>query len=422
MSNKLAYKETFDCVQCGYCLPACPTYQTMGKERHSPRGRINLVQMAAEGKISLNEIEDSLDLCLGCRACENACPTNVQYGKILESFKEAKADSKDAPLLEKLTLRRALPNRFLLRTLTKSLGMYQKTKLDKMVRKSKMLGILPEQLRAFEEITPTVESPYRPIRKNIVLPAHGNVKARIGFFTGCIMDVFFAKINDLSIKLLQHAGCEVTIIKEQTCCGALQHHSGDKSFSKKLAKENIAAFEKDNFDYVVNSIGGCGAMLVEYDHLLADEPEWTKRAKSFAKRNKDISVILNELGISFKKEMKGLVTYQPSCHLLNVQKVVTDPVTLLTSIPGITYRPLPKADMCCGSAGIYNIVHYEESMDILDDKMKNVHKITPDIIVTSNPGCHLQMCLGVKREGLEGKIKVVHIVELLAEACDIELS
>ncbi|MFC0272747.1 (Fe-S)-binding protein [Metabacillus herbersteinensis] len=419
MSSKLAYKETFDCVQCGYCLPACPTYVTMGKERHSPRGRINLVQMAAEGKIALNEIEDSLDLCLGCRACETVCPTNVQYGKILESFKEAKAETKDTSLIEKLTLQKALPNKLLLRTLTKSLGVYQKTKLDKLVRKSNLLGFLPEQLRAFEEITPTVENPKKQMRKNTVLPAQGKVKARIGFFTGCIMDVFFSRINDLSIKLLQHAGCEVTIIKEQTCCGALQHHSGDKSYSKKLAKENIAAFEKHNFDYVVNSIGGCGAMLVEYNHLLGDEQEWTERAKDFAKRNKDISVILNDLGISFEKEIKGVATYQPSCHLLNVQRVVNDPISLLTSIPGLTYIPLPKADMCCGSAGIYNIVHYEESMDILDEKMKSVHKITPDTIVTSNPGCHLQMCLGVKREGLEEKIKVVHIVELLAEACEL---
>ncbi|PWW28860.1 glycolate oxidase iron-sulfur subunit [Cytobacillus oceanisediminis] len=419
MTSQLAYKETFDCVQCGYCLPACPTYATMGKERHSPRGRINLVQMAAEGKISIEDITESMELCLGCRACETACPTNVQYGKILESFKEVKAAATGAPLMENMALQRALPNKKLMGTMRASLRAYQKTGLDTFARKSRMLGLLPEQLRAFEEITPAIEMPNRHLRNSTQSPEH-EPQARVAFFTGCIMDVFFAKINDLSIKLLKHAGCEVTVIKEQTCCGALQNHSGDTDTSKKLAKENIAAFEKGNFDYVINSIGGCGAMLVEYDHLLAEDPEWAERAKAFVQRNKDISVILNKLGLDFQKELAGVLTYQPSCHLLNVQKVASDPVQLLESIPGITYVSLPKGDMCCGSAGIYNIVHYEESMEILDAKMEHVQKVSPDTIVTSNPGCHLQMCLGVKREGIEGKVRVVHIVELLAEACGID--
>ncbi|WP_394582576.1 (Fe-S)-binding protein [Cytobacillus firmus] len=419
MTSQLAYKETFDCVQCGYCLPACPTYASMGKERHSPRGRINLVQMAAEGKITIDEITESLELCLGCRACETACPTNVQYGKILESFKEVKAAEAPAPFMENMALQKALPNKKLLAVMRASLRAYQKTGIDSFARKSKVLSILPEQLRAFEEIAPAVEMPNKQLRTGILLPER-EPNARVAFFTGCIMDVFFAKINDLSIKLLQHAGCEVTVIKEQTCCGALQNHSGDTGTSSKLAKENIAAFEKGNFDFVVNAIGGCGAMLVEYDHLLAEDPEWAERARVFAQKNKDVSVILNKLGINFSRELSGAVTYQPSCHLLNVQKVADDPVQLLESIPGITYVPLRKGDMCCGSAGIYNIVHYEESMEILDAKMEQVQKISPDTIVTSNPGCHLQMCLGVKREGLEEKVRVVHIIELLAEACGID--
>ncbi|KIL45815.1 iron-sulfur cluster-binding protein [Jeotgalibacillus soli] len=376
------------------------------------------MKLAAEGKISLDEISDSLDLCLGCRACETACPTNVQYGKILESFKVAKSESNQSPFIEKLALQNALPNKFWQKAAVRTLGIYQKTKLNKLARKSGLLRVLPERLRAFEEITPVVQPPKRKVRQNTILPK--KAKLNVAFFTGCVMDVFFAKINDLSIRLLEHAGCHVTIIKEQTCCGALQHHSGDKSFTKKLAKENITAFEQAEYDYVVNSIGGCGAMLVEYDKLLENEPQWVERAEKFAKKNIDISVILSSLGISFEKEINKVVTYQPSCHLLNVQKVKDDPVKLITSIPGLTYLPLPQADMCCGSAGIYNIVHYEESMDILDEKMKHVHTVRPAVIVTSNPGCHLQMCLGVKREGLEKKIRVVHIVELLAEACGIE--
>ncbi|MDQ0271457.1 (Fe-S)-binding protein [Cytobacillus purgationiresistens] len=419
MTEHLAYKETFDCVQCGYCLPACPTYVSIGKESHSPRGRINLVQMAAEGKISIEEITDSMELCLGCRACETVCPTNVQYGKILESYKEVKAEEEKPFILNKLAMQKGLPNKKILSVLTSSLKLYQNSGLNKAARKTNLLGLLPDQLQAFEEITPAIEKPDKKLRAAVQFPP-SQTKARIAFFTGCIMDVFFAKINDLSIKLLQHAGCEVTVIKEQTCCGALQNHDGDRSTSKKLAKENITAFEQGNYDYIVNSIGGCGAMLVEYDELLKDEQKWAGRAKAFAEKNKDVSVILNKLDIAFNKEMNITATYQPSCHLLNVQKVSEAPVQLLRSIPEITYIPLPKGDMCCGSAGIYNVVHYHESMDILDSKMENVKKIVPEMIVTSNPGCHLQMSLGVKREGLAHKVKVVHIVELLAEACGIK--
>ena len=234
------------------------------------------------------------------------------------------------------------------------------------------------------------------------------------------MDTMFYDINTKSIRLLQETGCDVTIIKEQTCCGALQNHSGETEITKRLAKENIQAFEKEDFDYVVNSIGGCGAQLVEYDKLLADEPECADRAKRFAEKNVDISVILSQLELPYEKEVNRVVTYQPSCHLSNVQKRVNEPLELLKSIPGITYVELPDKNMCCGSAGIYNIVNYDASMEILDEKMKHVEKVNPDTIVTSNPGCHLQMKVGVEREGLAEKISVVHLVELLAEASGIE--
>ena len=221
-------------------------------------------------------------------------------------------------------------------------------------------------------------------------------------------------INTKSIKLLQEAGCEVTVIKEQTCCGALQNHSGETEITKKLAKENIQAFEKYDFDYIVNSIGGCGAQMVEYDKLLADDPEWASRAAEFARKSVDISVILGQLNLPFIKEISKVVTYQPSCHMTNVQKRVQEPLELLKKIPGITYMELPQKNMCCGSAGIYNIVNYEAAMDILDEKMKQVEKVSPEVIVTTNPGCHLQMKVGVEKEGLSNQIEVVHIVELLS--------
>ncbi|MEK4198886.1 (Fe-S)-binding protein [Cytobacillus sp. FSL K6-0265] len=418
MNNQLAYEETFDCVQCGYCLPACPTYTTMGKERHSPRGRINLVQMASEGKISLKEIEDSMELCLGCRACETACPTNVQYGKILSSYKEVRMQQEGSPFFNQLAMKKGLSNKGMLNTMNHSLRFYQHSGIEKLAKVTKGIQILPEKLRAFEAILPNITKPDKALRKGTLIP-HKETKMKVAFFTGCIMDVFFARINDLSIKLLKHAGCEVTVIKNQTCCGALQHHEGDSETTIQLAKENIRAFEKDHYDYIVNSIGGCGAMLVEYDQLLQFDPDWSERAKVFAEKSKDISVILAELDIQFTKKVEKKITYQPSCHLTNVQKVKKSPLDLIQRIPAATYIPLPEMDMCCGSAGTYNIFHYKESMEILDEKMDYVKERVPEVIVTSNPGCHLQMCMGVKREGLEMSVEVVHIVEILAEACGL---
>lgn len=425
---ELAYEETFDCVQCGYCLPACPTYLTMGSETHSPRGRINLVKMAAEGEITYSELEGPINLCLGCRACEVVCPTNVQYGKILDSAKEviqeykkgSKTMTKRAKLFQDFVFDKAIPSKKLLNTAGAGIALYQKSGLQKVARKTKAINILPENLRTFENALPEVEGILERKKREDHYPAKLRPVYRIGFFTGCIMDTMFSSINTKSIKLLQEAGCEVTVIREQTCCGALQNHSGEMEITKQLAKENIQAFEKYDFDYIVNSIGGCGAQLVEYDKLFADDTDWAERAKQFARKNVDISVILGELRLPFTKEINKVITYQPSCHMTNVQKRENEPLELLKSIPGITYLELPDKNMCCGSAGIYNIVNYEASMEILDEKMKHVEKASPEVIVTTNPGCHLQMKAGVEREGLTDQLEVVHIVELLAEACNIE--
>ncbi|RKQ35812.1 (Fe-S)-binding protein [Oceanobacillus halophilus] len=416
---ELAYEETVDCVQCGYCLPACPTYLTMEKETHSPRGRINLVKMAAEGKITYSELEGPINLCLGCRACEVVCPTNVQYGTILESAKEVlRENQKRTSTFQAFIFENVLPNQTYMLAARASLSVYQQFGMQKIARATKALQWLPENVRSFESILPKTD---KRTRRKKYSPEQEPI-FKVGFFTGCVMDVMFSEINKKSIKLLQAAGCEVTVIKEQTCCGALQNHAGESNITKELARKNIAAFEKYDFDYIVNSIGGCGAMLVEYDRLFTDEEDWKKRAHEFVRKTVDISVILTQLKLPFQKEISKVVTYQPSCHLSNVQKRVEEPVNLLTSIPGIQYIPLPHKELCCGSAGIYNIVNYDASMQILDKKMGHVNQLTlrPEIMVATNPGCHLQLKLGVVREGLGEQMKVVHLVELLAEACALE--
>jgi glycolate oxidase iron-sulfur subunit len=242
------------------------------------------------------------------------------------------------------------------------------------------------------------------------------------------MDALFERINRLSMELLAAGGCEVVAIPGETCCGALHAHSGERSISKELAKRNIAAFERlaasGTVDFVVNNAGGCGAMLFEYAHLFSDEPEWHERASRFAAASKDISEVLAQLELPFQRreEQAETVTYQRSCHMTNVQKVTAQPVQLIRSIPGIRLEEMGDKDKCCGSAGIYNVVHYDESMAILDVKMKAVASTSARTIVTTNPGCLLQMQLGIQREGLGSKMRAVHLVELLAEACGLEAS
>lgn len=423
LRNKLAYEETFSCVQCGYCLPACPTYLAFGTETHSPRGRIQLVKLAAEGKIEIKDLEKPIDLCLGCRACETVCPTNVEYGKILDSAVDVLGEYRKQSqtvaerAVRKLVFKKALPNKRVLKLVGTGLQLYQITKADRFIRKTGIIDKVSPSLAAMEQITPKVEKPR--LRNHYYERPTKKTKLKIAFFTGCIMDTFFAKVNDLSMKLLQEAGCEVIVHKEQTCCGALHQHSAEKETAIMLAKKNIEVFEKLDCDFIVNAIGGCGAALVEYHHLFSKDDPWHTRAMNFAEKNKDISYILSRLELPIHKNMEMRVTYQPSCHLTNVQKVVNEPLELIKKISGLEFTAMRNQNLCCGSAGIYNIIHHEESMKILDMKMKTVNEVKPHVIITTNPGCHLQMILGVKREGLESKVSVKHIVEILAEACDI---
>ncbi len=427
LQTELAYNETFHCVQCGYCLPSCPTYKSMNKETHSPRGRINLVKMVAEGRLPVEQLNEPIELCLGCRACETVCPTNVPYGSILESAKHVltqykkKHGSKSVNWAKELLINKTVPNKKAMNFIGGSIRVYEKTKLKSFLHNSKLINVLPDRLAIFDRVLPPINSLPENNDKQAIYYPQKDTRFRVAFFKGCIMDTVFKKINQLSIKLLAASGCEVTIIDEQTCCGAIHSHSGEIEKAKELAKQNIEAFEKGTYDFIVNSIGGCGAMLVEYDKLLEHEADWKEKAKNFARKNKDISYVLSKCEIPFKKELQKIVTYQPSCHMSNVQKNIDPPLKLLNSIPGITYVIQKNVNSCCGSAGTYSLVHYDESMDILDDKMKNVERTSAQTIVTTNPGCHLQMKVGVERINRSNEIEVVHLVELLTEACDIAI-
>ncbi|MGO2547261.1 MULTISPECIES: (Fe-S)-binding protein [Mammaliicoccus] len=411
--DKLDYDATFDCVQCGFCLPSCPTYLTMKEEKHSPRGRINLVKYAVEGKVTLKDLEEAIDLCLGCRQCETVCPTDVKYGDIYESAVEVLREKRNKKLDTRL-MSLFLERNYMLDIMYQGLKLYHTPLISTVINKTKALDVLPERLGNMAAILPPVKK-----EKTQTQNPFRTKKITVGFFRGCMMDAFFSNINDLAIKILQAHDIQVVEIKQQTCCGALQHHAGEMEKSKKLAKLNIEALEKYDVDYYVNAIGGCGASLIEYDHLLRDDESWKARAEKFVGKVRDISVILDNINLNLDIPINIKATYQPSCHLQNVQHVFNEPEKIIQRIKGLDYKVLPEKDICCGSAGIYNIVNYDASMDILDRKMSHVKEVEPQLIITSNPGCHLQMLLGVKKEGLEENIKVKHIVEVVAEACGI---
>lgn len=411
--DKLDYDATFDCVQCGFCLPSCPTYLTMKEEKHSPRGRINLVKYAVEGKVTLKDLEEAIDLCLGCRQCETVCPTDVKYGDIYESAVEVLREKRNKKLDTRI-MSLFLERNYMLDIMYQGLKLYHTPLISTVINKTKALDVLPERLGNMAAILPPVKK-----EKTQTQNPFRTKKITVGFFRGCMMDAFFSNINDLAIKILQAHDIQVVEIKQQTCCGALQHHAGEMEKSKKLAKLNIEALEKYDVDYYVNAIGGCGASLIEYDHLLRDDESWKARAEKFVGKVRDISVILDNINLNLDIPINIKATYQPSCHLQNVQHVFNEPEKIIQRIKGLDYKVLPEKDICCGSAGIYNIVNYDASMDILDRKMSHVKEVEPQLIITSNPGCHLQMLLGVKKEGLEEKIKVKHIVEVVAEACGI---
>ena len=420
------YEWTNQCVQCGYCLPACPTYESMGKESASPRGRINLVKMAAEGRIGIQEhLAEPIDLCLGCRACETACPVGVPYGRLLEATKEIIAESHQElsglVRLKQISLNKLTPYPNRMKMAGNLVWFYQKSGIGQFVRKINVLSKVSQKLAQFEQSVPHLESPSSRLKHGAVYPAKGEKKGKVAFFGGCIMDALMSRINRLTVELLTEIGFEVVVPVNQTCCGALHAHQGEREMAKQLAIKNILAFQAIEADFYINNAGGCGAAMHEYGHLLADEAELKEEVKTFVEKSIDISQILLKYGpLPFKHPWHGIVVYQDSCHLRNVQKVVNEPRKLLQSIPGITFVELEEADHCCASGGIYNLLHFDESMKILDQKMEKVNRSKAAVVVTSNPGCQLQMNLGIQRKGESNQMKSMHLVEILAEACGIQ--
>jgi len=405
------------CMRCGFCLPACPTYREMEVESASPRGRIALLRAVMDGDLDLLDIGSKLDACLGCRACEPACPAGVQYGAILEQGRAALAAVRPNPWPVRFAYRYLLGSPLGIRLAGWGLWLYQRFGLRWLARRLRLVERLGGKgLAAMERAVPEAVSPWRRASWARPLPPTGEPRLKVGFFTGCVAEILFFETNRSAIEVLTHLGCEVALVPGQGCCGAVHGHAGEHDLAVAQAKRNIAAFEQGGYDYIVNTAGGCGAALNEYGRLLAGDPTWADRANRFAAACRDFAELVDALGPIPLGALPGRITYQDSCHLRNVQKVAQPPRNLLKAIPGAEYVELPEADRCCGAAGTYAITQALLSDQILDRKMTHVATSGAATIVVANPPCHLEMIEGIERAGLADRVQVKHIADLLAEA------
>ena len=400
------------CVHCGFCLPACPTYVLWGQEMDSPRGRIYLMKLAAEGAAQITpKWVSHFDTCLGCMACMTACPSGVDYGKLIEATRAQ---------IERNFLRTASEKRhrhFLFETFTRPdslrrlrtpLLAYQKSGLQALVRGLGLLKLLPKKWQAMEALLPKF-APQEAVPE--VTPVAGVKRRRVGLLLGCVQREFFSQVNAATARVLAAEGCEVVAPQAQTCCGALLVHAGEEAAAIDLAKKMVDVFEQANVETIVTNAAGCGSNVKEYGHLLRDVPEYADRARNFSAKCKDVSEVLAELAPrSQRHPLKLRVAFHDSCHLQHAQGVQAQPRALLASIPGIELVEIPESAICCGSAGIYNLVQPDAAKSLGDRKAELVSQLKVDVVATGNPGCILQLQAALARQ--HQKTPVVHTIQL----------
>jgi len=401
------------CVHCGFCLPVCPTYVSWGQEMDSPRGRIYLMKLASEGAAEMNPNWVShFDSCLGCMACMTACPSGVDYGKLIEATRAQIERKTERPRGEKLHRRFMFetftqPER--LRRMRLPLLVYQKSGLQAVVRELGLLKLFPKKVQAMEALLPRLG---RPEAVAEVTPAAGTKRRRVGLLLGCVQREFFPQVNAATARVLAAEGCEVAAPQAQPCCGALLVHAGEEFAAVELARKTIEAFERANVDTIVTNAAGCGSNVKEYGHLLRDDPDYAERAKVFAAKCKDVSEVLTELEPrATRHALKLRVAFHDSCHLHHAQGVCAQPRALLSDIPGLELAEIPEAAICCGSAGIFNLVQPDAANELGDRKAQLIASLKTDVVATGNPGCILQMQSALERHGQ--KILVVHTIQIL---------
>jgi len=412
------YEDYARCVHCGLCLNHCPTYRLWQLEADSPRGRIRQMILVNEGQLPLSStFVDHIDKCLDCRSCETACPSGVEYGKLVEYARAQIETEYRRPwfsrVTRKLVFERLLPYPNRIATAARLLRFYQRSGLQSIARGLGILKILG--LAERERLLPRIDDQFFFAQLGKTFPARGPRRARVAFFAGCIANVTFSNLAEATIRVLTANGCDIVVPSAQLCCGALAAHAGVRETARDLARKNIAAFRAGAFDAIVTNAAGCGSTLKEYHRLFTmDEPEYAA-ALEFQQKARDVTEFLADLGLSANlKAVNARVTYQDSCHLLHGQKVREAPRQLLKAIPGVTLVELPFSDICCGSAGVYNVTQTEASLDLLSEKMDYAKNTGAQIIATANPGCLLQLRAGAEIHATGQE--VLHVVELLDRA------
>jgi glycolate oxidase iron-sulfur subunit len=407
-----------ECVHCGLCLDYCPTYRVLGHEADSPRGRIYQIRQVYEGKLSADnpDFRQHIYACLDCRACQTACPSGVQYGAIIEA---ARAVAEPISPSEKTVGRAILGSVFtrprLLDAAGLGLRLYQRSGLQRAVRGSGALRVLPSRLREMESMLAPAQGGIRRWSAPHVTPARGTVRYRVGFIEGCIMPQLFGDTNAATVRVLSANGCVVYSPPRQGCCGALQMHTGERQTAQELARRNIDAFSGLGLDAIIINAAGCGSTLKEYGHLLADDPAYAERASAFARQVKDVSEFLASIElVPPSQPVRMRVTYQDACHLVHGQGIRNQPRQLLRQIPGLELVEMKDSDVCCGSAGIYNLTHPDVSVQLLEQKMDALLATGATGVVAPNPGCTMQLAYGARRRGVD--LQLFHVVDLLDRA------
>jgi glycolate oxidase iron-sulfur subunit len=401
------------CVHCGFCLPVCPTYVLWNEEMDSPRGRIYLMKLASEGAAAMNPRWVShFDACLGCMACMTACPSGVDYGKLIEATRSQIERHHPRSLGERLHRRFLFevftrPDR--LRFMRWPLLAYQKSGLQSFVRGLGLLKLFPKSLRTMEALMPKLQASEEVLE---LTPAQGVKRQRVGLLLGCVQREFFPQVNAATARVLAAEGCEVVAPKEQPCCGALMVHAGEENGAVALARKTIDVFERANVEVIVTNAAGCGSNVKEYGHLLRDDTNYAARAKALAAKCKDITEVLTTLPPRAKRNPLSMrVAFHDSCHLQHAQGVRSQPRQLLSDIPGLELSEIPESAICCGSAGIYNLVQPNAANALGDRKAQLIVPLNAEVVATGNPGCLLQLQSSLARQGQE--IPVVHTIQLL---------
>ncbi|MDJ0746358.1 MAG: heterodisulfide reductase-related iron-sulfur binding cluster [Xenococcaceae cyanobacterium MO_167.B27] len=407
------------CVHCGFCLATCPSYRVIGKEMDSPRGRIYLMDAINKGEATIDEATSShFDSCLGCLACVTTCPSGVEYDKLIAATRPQVERNQPRNLSDRLirTLIFNLfpyPNR--LRTFLPSLWLYQKLGLQQIIRKSKILDKISPRLAAMESILPEVTVESLQDKLPTIIPAQGETRYRVGVILGCVQRLFFSPVNEATVRVLTANGCEVMIPKSQGCCAALPAHQGQEMQAQQLARQMIDSFADTKVDAIIINAAGCGHTLKEYGHILEDDSEYRTKAQEFANKVKDVQEFLSSIQLTTElsplsgQELK--IVYQDACHLLHGQKISLQPRQLLRKIPGIVLTEPIDAALCCGSAGIYNMLQPEVANELGQQKVTNLINTGADIIASPNPGCALQITKHLRFK--DKQPMVIHPIELL---------